>query len=145
MASDKYLAIVDDDNRKVVLYNKKGLFIKQFPFQSDREKFCDRTDVTMFLTDDYLVFIETDLTVSKQIRIYPQNQLIHMYSLTNTDNNTTKIFLLGAYSWANCDEKITTIYKLDQHQQSKNCSLHQLDFLFKTNLKVTTLPIICNE
>ena len=58
---------------------------------------------------------------------------------------TTNIFLLGPYSWLNCDERIITIYKLDQHQKNQNCSLHQLDFLFKTKLKVTSLPIISNE
>ena len=88
MASDKYIAIVNESRRKDVLYNKKGEHVNEFPFRISMTKFSERIDITMFLTDDYLVFIETEAFISKQVRIMPQNQLIHFYSLINTDDSS---------------------------------------------------------
>ena len=88
MASDKYIAIVNESRRKVVLYNKKGEQINEFPFQISMSRLGERIDITMFLTDDYLVFIETETMISKQIRVMPQKQLIHIYSLINTDDSS---------------------------------------------------------
>ena len=69
-----------ETKKKVVLYNKKGKIIQSFPFQIKNPE--DPINIIMYLTDEYLVFLESEIIVSKQVRYYPQKQIIHLYPLS---------------------------------------------------------------